>query len=80
MDSLRLAIPRNEYTAEQMISYLSIIGEAFARGNFKEMKGGLTPIDFVDTGFYHFGGSYNIIDDSEFDKMCELLKEKTCTK
>ena len=35
MDSLRLAIPRNEYRDEQMISYLSIFGEAYARGDFK---------------------------------------------
>lgn len=76
MDSLRLAIPRNEYRDEQMISYLSIIGEAYANGDFKQLKGGLLPIDFVDNGFYHFGGSYNMVDGQEFDQMCKILKEK----
>lgn len=76
MDSLRLAIPRNEYRDEQMIAYLSIIGEAFARGDFEQLKGGLAPIEYVDNGFYHFGGSYNQIDDQEFNKMCEFLKNK----
>ena len=80
MDSLRLAIPRNEYRDNQMISYLSIIGEAFSRGDFEKLKGGLHPIDYVDNGFYHFGGAYNILDQKEFDEMCMFLKEKANKK
>ena len=66
MDSLRLAVPRNEYRDTQMIAYLSIIGDAFAKGEFIHLKGGLAPIDYVDNGFYHFGGSYDMIDNSEY--------------
>ena len=34
MDSLRLAIPRNEYSDKELISYLSVIGEVYSRGDF----------------------------------------------
>ncbi len=75
MDSLRLAVPRCEYSNEQMISFLSIIGEAYAKGKFQELKGGLTPLDYVDNGFYHFGGKYSYHDEEEFRKIATDLRE-----
>jgi hypothetical protein len=62
IDSLRLAVPRNEYENEKLIAYLSIIGKAYKNGNFKNLKGGLKPLNYVDDGFYHFGGSYEYND------------------
>ena len=61
MDSLRLAVPRCEYTDEYLISYLSVIGQAFANGDFKNLTGGLIPLEYVDNGFYHFGGHYEFV-------------------
>ena len=67
IDSLRLAVPRNQYESEKMIAILSIIGTAFKNGNFKDLKGGLKPINYVDDGFFHFGGSYEFNNKDEFD-------------
>ena len=66
IDSLRLAVPRNQYESEKMIAFLSVIGEAFKNGDFKNLSGGLKPLDYVDNGFYHFGGNYEYIDKFEF--------------
>eukprot|EP00356_Strombidium_inclinatum_P005662 CAMPEP_0170492586 /NCGR_PEP_ID=MMETSP0208-20121228/12468_1 /TAXON_ID=197538 /ORGANISM="Strombidium inclinatum, Strain S3" /LENGTH=247 /DNA_ID=CAMNT_0010768353 /DNA_START=912 /DNA_END=1655 /DNA_ORIENTATION=- len=75
MDSLRLAVPRCEYTNEEMIAFLSIIGEAYAEGKFQDLKGGLTPVNYVDNGFYHFGGKYAFHDEAEFTKISSVLRE-----
>lgn len=58
MDSLRMAIPRETYTNDQLLSRLSIFGKAHKEGIFKNLKGGLVPVDYVDDGFYHFGAKY----------------------
>jgi hypothetical protein len=63
MDSLRLAIPRNEYSDKELISYLSVIGEVYSRGDFKKLKNGDIPLNYVDNGFYHFGGQYHFVDE-----------------
>ena len=56
MDSLRLAIPRNEYSDKELISYLSVLGEVYSKGDFSKLMSGLIPLNYVDNGFYHFGG------------------------
>jgi len=63
MDSLRLAIPRNQYENEKIISYLSVIARAFQNGKFQQLKGGLKPLNYIDNGFYHFGGIYEFINE-----------------
>ena len=69
MDPLRLAIPRLEYTTEYLLSYLCVIGELYASGKFKELKGGLFPVDYVNKGFYHFGAQYKFEEKEEFDSI-----------
>lgn len=67
MDSLRLAIPRQTYSREELLERLSILGKAYTKGLFDHLKGGLKPIDYADDGFYHFGAKYEIIDKDEFE-------------
>ncbi|XP_064632604.1 tryptophanase-like [Lineus longissimus] len=76
LDALRLAIPRNLYSDDELISQLSVIGEAFVRGAFRSLKAGLSPIDYIDNGFYHFGAKYNFVDEEEFLNAVDCL---TCT-
>ena len=38
------------------------------------MQGGLHPEDYVDNGFYHFGGKYTVQDFKEFEEITEKLK------
>jgi len=58
-----------------MIAYLSVVGQLYAEGRFKSLKGGLFPIDYVDNGFYHFGGKYNFEDKKEFEEITEDLRD-----
>lgn len=62
MDSLRLAIPRETYSNEELISRLSLLGKAYQMGLFKNLKGGLIPNDYVNDGFYHFEGRFDLVD------------------
>lgn len=75
MDSLRLAVPRNEYTNTELLSVLSIMGEFFSNGSFANISSGLLPIDYVDDGFYHFAGSYEFVNRDEFDEIVSRLKK-----
>jgi len=74
MDSLRLAIPRNQYGDSEIISRLSIVGEAHALGLLTSLQGGLCPKDYVDDGFYHFGGEYDYCKPGEFKSTVEQLR------
>jgi len=74
MDSLRLAIPRNQYSDDELMSSLMVIGEAFASGLFERLEGGLYPKNYVDNGFYHFGGEYEFRKMAEFNATVTLLK------
>lgn len=74
MDSLRLAIPRNQYSGDEIISQLMVIGHAFERGIFKEVIGGLYPKEYIDDGFYHFGANYDIRNVEEFDNIVFTFK------
>ena len=74
MDSLRLAVPRNQYSDNEMMSQLMVIGEAFSSGLFKDLEGGLYPKEYIDNGFYHFGGEYDFRNPSEFNDTVALLK------
>lgn len=42
---------------------------------FANLKAGLEPIDYVDSGFYHFGATYNYLDREEFDETVEKLNQ-----
>ena len=75
MDTLRLAIPRNQYTDDEMISQLRVIGAFFVAKGFADLKGGLEPIEYVDNGFYHFGATYNFNDKEEFDLTVAKLNQ-----
>jgi tryptophanase len=75
IDALRLAIPRNQYTDDELISQLSVIGQAYTRRVFTSAKGGLSPIDYTDNGFYHFGAEYNLLDSIEFFILVNLIKK-----
>jgi tryptophanase len=74
MDSLRLAIPRNQYSDDEMISQLIVIAEAYTSGLFQNVQGGLYPKDYIDNGFYHFGGEYDFRKPDEFSETVRVLK------
>ena len=57
------------HSDEELESSLMLIGEAYAQGMFSRLEGGLTPLDYVDDGFYHFGAEYDIVNKSEFDSI-----------
>lgn len=75
MDSLRLAIPRNQYSDDEMLSQLIVIAEAYTRGHLSNVQGGLYPKDYIDNGFYHFGGEYDFRKPEEFNQTVRMLKE-----
>ncbi|MFA6072605.1 MAG: beta-eliminating lyase-related protein [Candidatus Woesearchaeota archaeon] len=78
MDSLRLAIPRDVYSNNEILSVLNVLGEAFKIGKFKSIKGGLKPRNYVGDGFYHFGGEYDVVDKNEFNAINnELINLRT---
>ena len=83
-DALKLlfTIQKPNPDLEKMVQLLLfLIGKKKNQtGDFEKLKGGLHPIDYVDNGFYHFGGAYNILDQKEFDEMCMFLKEKANKK
>ena len=60
-------LPKLAHSDEELISILLPIGEAYARGVFSRLEGGLRPRNYVDDGFYHFGAEYDVIDEAEFD-------------
>jgi len=79
MDSLRLAIPRNQYSDNKLISQLIVIAEAYMCGFLANVQGGLYPKDYIDNGFYHFGGEYDFLKPEEFQETVRMLKEISST-
>lgn len=75
MDSLRLAIPRNQYSSSEIMSQLQVLGEAFRRGAFEKLNSGLYPKNYIDNGFYHFGADYSFKKREEFESTVTLLKQ-----
>lgn len=75
MDSLRLAIPRNQYSADEMLSQLIVVAEAYMQGLLQNVQGGLHAKDYIDNGFYHFGAEYDIRKPEEFHLTVGMLKE-----
>jgi len=74
MDSLRLAIPRNQYSTQELINVLSVLGRAYKKGIFEKAKAGLIATDFQDTGFYHFEGAYTAKDEQEFNMLVKEVQ------
>ena len=73
MDSLRLAVPREVYNREHLLRALSVVGVAYQIGFFDHLTGGLTPLDYVDNGFYHFGAKYELNDEEEFNETVKRM-------
>ena len=74
MDSLRLAIPRETYSTEELYLLLSKIGKAFKEGVFEKLSSGLVPENYLNDGFYHFKGKYKLKDEAEFLEAVERIK------
>ena len=75
MDSLRLAVPREVYDKDEILAALSVLGEAYQSGLFEHVSGGLTPLDYVDNGFYHFGGKYLLNNEEEFNSVVRQIEK-----
>jgi hypothetical protein len=60
MDSLRWALPREQYTTAYYNKVLSAVGIGYDNGNgvFKDLSPGFVPVGYEDTGFYHFEAVY----------------------
>ena len=66
MDSLRLAFARNTYLTEVINETLSLVGIAHKEGMFRDLSGGLKPVDYNDRGFYHFGMKPELMNEREY--------------
>ncbi|VVC02202.1 Tryptophanase [uncultured archaeon] len=75
MDSMRLAIPRLAYSDAFLSQTLEIAARAYAEGVFSKASGGLSPANYNDRGFYHFGGCHQIRNEAEFSGMVQEVRE-----
>jgi tryptophanase len=78
MDSLRWALPREQYTTAYYDRILAVVGTAYDNGNgvFKNLSPGFTPVGYADTGFYHFEAVYESSSEKvqrEFDSAVREL-------
>ncbi len=78
MDSLRWALPREQYTTAYYDKILSVVGHAYDRGNgiFGSLSPGFVPVGYEDSGFYHFEAVYETSSQKvwrEFDSAAREL-------
>ena len=75
MDSLRYAFPREVYSQNDLAGVFSLIGKAYDEGIYRRASTGVLASNYVEDGFYHFHGKYALMNDAEFVRMANELRE-----